>query len=73
MDYYGQHLSEYLMKRLTVFSFVLSFLVGFFLKSVLYSFILETIFFFLIGILVIPSWPFYNKNPVRWISDKKKD
>lgn len=66
LDYHGQVLCNRMMIGIFAIGFGISFLFGIFinnLKYTLYGGIVTTI---INGILTIPSWPYFRKNPLKY-------
>ncbi|RAL62302.1 hypothetical protein DID88_004868 [Monilinia fructigena] len=67
IDFEGQRLAEFLTTALLAISGAIAFFIGFFkqdIKLALALGLLGTAFTFAI---VVPPWPFYKRNPVRWL------
>ena len=67
MDFEGQNLSETVYKYVIGFSLAVAICISFYTKCMsngVYIIILGTI---LATIATVPSWPCYNKNPLKWL------
>ncbi|KAH6893582.1 microsomal signal peptidase 12 kDa subunit-domain-containing protein [Thelonectria olida] len=67
IDFEGQKLVELIATFLLIVVGALSFIAGYILQDIklsLYGGLGGTALTFLI---VVPAWPFYNKNPVKWL------
>ncbi|KAL2164554.1 hypothetical protein VTH06DRAFT_3771 [Thermothelomyces fergusii] len=66
IDFEGQKLVELLVNvSLTVVG-AISFLVGYFLQDIKLAVYIALIGTAAVFVLVVPPWPFYNRNPVKW-------
>lgn len=45
---------------------IVSLLAGFVLQNVYATLYTSVFFLFLTLVAVVPAWPFYNQNPVKW-------
>ncbi|KAL2848474.1 microsomal signal peptidase 12 kDa subunit-domain-containing protein [Aspergillus pseudoustus] len=66
-DFRGQQITEILSTTLLVLSGVIAFLVGYIFQDLhltLWTGLAGTA---LTGFVVIPPWPFYNKQPENWL------
>jgi len=71
IDFQGQKLAALInYTLLTTFGFV-SFLAGFITENVYYSLYVGLALTVLTMLVVVPPWPFYNKNPVAWLPARK--
>ncbi|KAF4548015.1 Microsomal signal peptidase 12 kDa subunit (SPC12)-like protein [Elsinoe fawcettii] len=71
IDFEGQRLVEVLSNVLLSVVGVTAFLVGYITENITYTLWLGlagTAFTFLI---VVPPWPFFNRNPVNWLSSTR--
>ncbi|PHH59660.1 hypothetical protein CDD81_2783 [Ophiocordyceps australis] len=67
IDFDGQRRAEGLATLLLAMSGLLAFNIGFYLQDIvkaLYIGLGGTAVTFL---LIVPPWPFYNRNPVKWL------
>ncbi|KAF9352479.1 hypothetical protein BGX34_012127 [Mortierella sp. NVP85] len=72
IDFQGQRLADHLTQGLISAFGVVGFLVGFLLQDIrlsLYIFVAGTV---LTSVLVIPAWPYFKKNSVRWLPSRAK-
>jgi len=70
IDFDGQRLAELLFTALLSTAGVIAFIAGYYTKNVyntLYVGLAGTALTFLV---VVPPWPFFNKNPVRWLPSR---
>ncbi|KAH7386723.1 microsomal signal peptidase 12 kDa subunit-domain-containing protein [Phaeosphaeria sp. MPI-PUGE-AT-0046c] len=67
IDFEGQRLAEMLTTVLLGAAGIIAFLIGYFTQDIrlsLYAGLAGTVLTFLV---VVPPWPFYNKNPEGWL------
>lgn len=67
IDFEGQRLSELLANLLLIVSGALSFVVGYFLQDIKLAVYVGLGGTALAFLAVVPPWPIYNKNPVKWL------
>ncbi|RVD92769.1 microsomal signal peptidase Spc12 [Tubulinosema ratisbonensis] len=72
IDYAGQKRADTILFYTFIIGYSISLLVGFLLKNLFYTLIIGIITVSLASILVIPSWFFYKRNPVKFIEEKEK-
>ncbi|KAJ5984529.1 microsomal signal peptidase subunit SPC12 [Penicillium waksmanii] len=68
IDFHGQRLAEILSTALLVIFGAISFVVGYIYKDIhltLWIGLGGTIF---TGLVVIPAWPWFNRNPEKWLA-----
>ncbi|KAJ5414592.1 hypothetical protein N7509_001219 [Penicillium cosmopolitanum] len=68
IDFHGQRLAEILSTALLVIFGAISFIVGYIYKDIhltLWIGLGGTIF---TGFVVIPAWPWFNRNPEKWLA-----
>ncbi|CAI7657591.1 unnamed protein product [Penicillium pancosmium] len=68
IDFHGQRLAEILSTALLVIFGAISFVVGYIYKDIhltLWIGLGGTLF---TGFVVIPAWPWYNRNPEKWLA-----
>jgi signal peptidase complex subunit 1 len=53
--------------KLTLCSQAIAFFVGYFLQDIKLAVYLGLIGTAAVFVLAIPPWPFYNRNPVKWL------
>jgi len=76
MDFKGQELAEKIFYYLIFIFGVIGFVVGFILQD--FGITTQSVGAgaILSGLIMIPDWPFFNKNPITWLSpdteEKKK-
>ncbi|KAF9950953.1 hypothetical protein BGZ65_006270, partial [Modicella reniformis] len=51
---------------------VLGFLIGYLLQDILMSLYIFTVGVVLTALLVIPAWPHFNKDPIKWLPSRAK-
>lgn len=67
IDFKGQSLAELLATVLLVVSGALSFAIGFVLQDIKLAVYVGLAGTALTFVAVVPPWPFYKKNPVKWL------
>ncbi|KAL2271705.1 hypothetical protein VTJ83DRAFT_1076 [Remersonia thermophila] len=67
IDFEGQKLVELLINVALSVVGAIAFLVGYVLQDIKLAVYIGLIGTALVFVLVIPPWPFYNKNPVKWL------
>lgn len=67
MDWEGQRLAERLMQLILFLGGLVSFAVGFVLKSYSAMMCGQAIAIALTVIITVPDWPFYNRHPRQWL------
>ncbi|KAI5801453.1 microsomal signal peptidase 12 kDa subunit-domain-containing protein [Peziza echinospora] len=67
IDFEGQRIAELLTTRILILSGIIGWLVGFYLKDVIYTVYIGLAGSLLAFLLVVPPWPVYNKHPLRWL------
>ncbi|KAF9168539.1 hypothetical protein BGX21_009558 [Mortierella sp. AD011] len=72
IDFKGQRLAEHITQGVISAFGVIGFLVGFFLQDIRLSLFIFAAGVVLAGLLVIPAWPYLNRNPIRWLPRKEK-
>ncbi|KUL83416.1 hypothetical protein ZTR_10844 [Talaromyces verruculosus] len=68
IDFHGQQLAETLSTVLLIISGIAAFIVGYIQQDIylmLWIGLAGTAF---TGLVVIPPWPFYNRNPEKWLN-----
>ncbi|WZN67131.1 subunit SPC12 of microsomal signal peptidase [Chloropicon roscoffensis] len=74
MDLKGQQLCEALATYLILFSAIVAFLFGIGTQSLRNLFCVYGAGVGLTCLVIIPNWPFYNRNPMKWLPRSlKKD
>ncbi|CAO3570133.1 unnamed protein product [Mortierella alpina] len=70
------HIARALQNRITqgvISAFgVIGFLVGFLLQDIRVSLYIFTAGIVLAGLLVIPAWPYLNRNSIQWLPSRAK-
>ncbi|KAJ5081375.1 hypothetical protein NUU61_009639 [Penicillium alfredii] len=67
IDFHGQRLAEILSTVLLIISAAVGFVVGYIYKDIhqtLWISLAGTVF---TAVVVVPPWPFFNKNPEKWL------
>ncbi|KAL4890418.1 putative microsomal signal peptidase subunit SPC12 [Aspergillus ambiguus] len=67
IDFHGQRITEILSTALLIISGVVAFFVGYIYQDIhltLWTGLGGTL---ITGLVVIPPWPMYNKNPEKWL------
>ncbi|KAH7140563.1 microsomal signal peptidase 12 kDa subunit-domain-containing protein [Dactylonectria macrodidyma] len=67
IDFEGQKVTELLATILLVISGALSFFAGYILQDIKLAVYVGLGGTALTFLAVVPPWPFYNKNPVKWL------
>lgn len=67
IDFEGQKLAELLATIALIIVGAISFLVGFLLQDIALALKIGLAGTGLAFLLVVPPWPFFNRNPVKWL------
>ncbi|KAK4455812.1 microsomal signal peptidase 12 kDa subunit-domain-containing protein [Podospora aff. communis PSN243] len=67
IDFEGQKLAELIANVALSVSGVIAFLVGFYLQDIKLAVWIALAGTVLTFVVVVPPWPFFNRNPVRWL------
>ncbi|CEH13860.1 Signal peptidase subunit [Ceraceosorus bombacis] len=73
IPFQGQRLADRIMQELLVLAAVISFAAGYLLESLSVLMYIYGISTLLAITLVVPAWPMYKKNPVRWLPNLPSD
>ncbi|ORX62520.1 microsomal signal peptidase 12 kDa subunit [Anaeromyces robustus] len=73
IDFKGQELTEKLMQLILIVFAVISFVVGFIMQSVRISCYIMLAGMIITALVILPPWPFYNKNPIKFLPVQKKE
>lgn len=73
MDYQGQKLAELLLMRLIIALAAISFIVGYALGDFSLMCYVNAAGLALVCLVVLPDWPFFNRNGVRWLGALKPE
>ena len=73
MDFVGQHKAQQFFTIMLWVSGVVGFIYGFLTERFLYSFLVVFGAIILSGLIVVPSWPLFNRNRIPFKSVAKKD
>ncbi|CAG8537387.1 11668_t:CDS:2 [Paraglomus brasilianum] len=71
IDFEGQKLAEVIYYVVIISGAILGFAVGFIYQDLLLTMEIFAGGIGLSALLVFPSWPLYNKHPVRWLPAKQ--
>ncbi|KAG0259466.1 hypothetical protein DFQ27_004046 [Actinomortierella ambigua] len=72
IDFTGQQQAERLTQSIISAFGAIGFLVGIVLQDIrvsMYTFVAGVV---VAGALVIPAWPYLNKNPVQWLASRER-
>ncbi|KAL2022292.1 hypothetical protein VTK56DRAFT_5690 [Thermocarpiscus australiensis] len=67
IDFEGQKLAELLVNIALSVVGAVSFFVGYFLQDIRLAVYIALAGTAAVFVLVVPPWPFYNRNPVKWL------
>ncbi|CAK7269127.1 hypothetical protein SEPCBS57363_003447 [Sporothrix epigloea] len=67
IDFEGQKLSETLATILLCIVGAITFLAGYILQDIKLSVYIALAGTVITFIVIVPPWPFFNKNPVKWL------
>ncbi|KAL0948264.1 hypothetical protein HGRIS_010860 [Hohenbuehelia grisea] len=67
IDFEGQRLVETLVSWVMIIAAVISFIAGFALQSLQVTFGLFAASIVALAFVIIPPWPMFNANPVKWL------
>ncbi|KAL6607546.1 microsomal signal peptidase 12 kDa subunit [Neocallimastix sp. 'constans'] len=71
IDFKGQQLTEKLMQCILIVFGIVSFIVGFVMQSVKISCYIMLAGIIITAVIILPPWPFYSKNPIKFLPVKK--
>ena len=68
MDFKGQQLSEQIFYYIVIAFGIVGWIHGYIKQSIYF-----TVIWWFIGVLIsivlsVPDWPYFNRNPVKWLS-----
>lgn len=66
MDFVGQKLAENISTVILWFGAILAFLLGYYFSNFSLMVKIFGLFLILALLVVVPDWPFYNRNPITW-------
>jgi signal peptidase complex subunit 1 len=66
VDFKGQQLAERLMQIITIASTIAGFIYGWYLQSFEVTFQAWAAGLAIAGVVCVPDWWFYRKNPIEW-------
>ncbi|KAH8600878.1 microsomal signal peptidase 12kDa subunit [Bisporella sp. PMI_857] len=69
IDFEGQRLAEFLATVLLSVVGAVSFLYGYFLQDIKLALFIGLGGTALTLLLIVPPWPFFNRHPVKWLSE----
>ncbi|KAF8881585.1 microsomal signal peptidase 12 kDa subunit-domain-containing protein [Infundibulicybe gibba] len=69
IDFAGQQLADQISRVVLIAATIISFIVGFALQSLRATFGIFGASTLLLAFVVIPPWPMFNRNPVKWLSN----
>jgi len=67
IDFEGQKTAEQLATALLSTLGGIAFIIGYFLQDIKLALQIGLGGTVLVALVVVPPWPFYNKNPVKWL------
>jgi len=67
MDFRGQHWAEWLLMRILIAVAVVSFIAGYSQGDFQLMVQINAAGLLLTALLVLPSWPFFNRHPLPWL------
>jgi len=67
IDFEGQKLAELIANVALSVSGIIAFLVGFYLQDIKLAVWIALGGTILTFVVVVPPWPFFNRNPVKWL------
>jgi signal peptidase complex subunit 1 len=70
MDWQGQKLAEEIMQWGVLAAAIVAFLCGYFTSSFKVMLVVYGVLILIVLVLVVPDWPFFNKNPLQWLDPK---
>ncbi|EEA24682.1 hypothetical protein EYB25_004211 [Talaromyces marneffei] len=68
IDFHGQQLAETLSTVLLIISGITAFIVGYIQQDIYLTLWVGLAGTAFTGLVVIPPWPFYNRNPEKWLN-----
>ena len=71
MDFVGQRRAFIFQIIVIAIGMMVGFVYGLVQQRFLYTFQVSFAFACLAAALVVPSWPVWNRHPVKWIDEKK--
>ncbi|KAI7828056.1 microsomal signal peptidase 12 kDa subunit-domain-containing protein [Gamsiella multidivaricata] len=72
IDFQGQSLAEQITQVVISAFGVLGFLVGIVLQDIRLTLYIFAAGVVLAGLLIIPAWPYLNKDPTKWLPSRAK-
>ncbi|GAB1320584.1 hypothetical protein MFIFM68171_10794 [Madurella fahalii] len=67
IDFEGQKLAEFLVNVALTLVGTIAFVVGYILQDIKLAVYVALGGTALVFVLVVPPWPFFNRNPVKWL------
>jgi signal peptidase complex subunit 1 len=71
MDFVGQRRAFIFQLIVIAIGTIIGFFVGFANQSFLQTFQISFAFASFAALAVVPSWPWWNRHPIKWLDDKK--
>lgn len=72
IDYTGQFLSEKCLYTIFILGYTLSFVSGLLFNDLIYTLYGSVATFVVALLVIVPSWPFLRKNPVKFVEVEKE-
>ena len=72
MDFKGQELAENIYQIVILIFGIIGWIYGYVLNDLTHSFHVWCIGVVIACIIAIPSWPCFNRNPVKWLDEIPK-
>ncbi|CAH8495466.1 unnamed protein product [Heterobilharzia americana] len=69
MDYMGQKKAEKIMNIIMTTFLIIAFPVGYYKQQMSISVFILLVGCLLSAIVVLPPWPCYHRNPIKWYSE----
>lgn len=73
MDFAGQKLAEFLLVRILVAFGIVGFVVGYATSNFNLMALINAVGFIITVLLVVPDWPWFNRNPLPWLEPLNPD
>ncbi|KAF9906497.1 hypothetical protein BX616_000711, partial [Lobosporangium transversale] len=71
-DFQGQNLAEQITQGVISAFGAIGFIVGILLQDIRVSLYIFSAGVILTALLVIPAWPYLNRNPIKWLPSREK-
>lgn len=72
IDYVGQELASKLLTMIFIIGYALAISIGYILDDLKYALFITIATTVIAFLFVVPAWPFYRRNPVKFVESKKK-